>query len=423
MQVRQEVFAARELDILIGDYIISWSSLLNFMRSKYFHVMTEQVKGLNRHQLSQSVTGQYAFGRISADHIPLTERLYGLLIDGVNFDASDDRDRIYAMYGMTDQLTNYTLVSMQHTKAWTEEFPIDYTISLSSVYQKLIKVLINTDRTLMCLEYLRPKNSNAPDLPSWAINWGRSFTSDFSTLYSLTNTMLSYAINDETIKAVMSAPTQMMEANGQLRLLGIRLGKLSKHRVDHMISDGNAKYLFESLAPRGRHSKIKHFTEEVASMVRDGSLCLWTVKSSEDAEASDYSGVVTTADANDNDLVVILHGSRLMHILRPAVGSGLFTLISSGWFWTRQNPGFPDYSATSIAEKHQVCFRIDFVRFAKLLDGCTLAKSDFEKFLCEIGRHSSGTGYQVTSSSQSGVQTDSSLETYLRDHEEAFTLV
>ncbi len=302
--------------------------------------MTEQVKALARHQLgdTSSHTGRYGGGRFRTQDFPFTEHFYELLGDGINFDASDDRDRVYAMFGMMDQSVNYSQVSLQHFQSWTRRFPVDYTISIGEVYQKLVKLLINTDRTLMCLEHLRPGGSAGEDSPSWAINWSCKAPANFSRLHELPNFMLSYDLKDKPATAVMPAQLQSIEADGELRLRGIRLGQLHTQRVDELLFLSLLNDLFNH--PENGYYHYRNldwpFVENLVNMNYEEPLCFWNVSTrTKDANADPQrTGVITIPAAREGDIVTWLHGGRSLHILRPAPKAGSYTLISSGWLYT-----------------------------------------------------------------------------------------
>lgn len=92
--------------------------------------------------------------------------------DGTAFKVTDERDRVYAVLQMVSSMPYRFLVEDRPDKE-AEMFPIDYSKSVSGVYQDLTKYLINRDQNLDCLCVLEDRSArNLPDdLPSWTIDW------------------------------------------------------------------------------------------------------------------------------------------------------------------------------------------------------------------------------------------------------------
>lgn len=104
--------------------------------------------------------------------------LLDLLMTSRQFDATDPRDKVYAVLGLGR-------VPMRTGRRPTEEerrgdggggvpsFPVDYAKSVSEVYQDTVKYFVNRDRNLDILTLLlTARNARSfHDLPSWAPDW------------------------------------------------------------------------------------------------------------------------------------------------------------------------------------------------------------------------------------------------------------
>jgi hypothetical protein len=91
---------------------------------------------------------------------------------GTTFQVTDERDRIYAILGMVSSPSTRSYVEHRPDIDLTQ-LPIDYSKSVSKVYQDLTKYLINTDRNLDCLVVFenRDRRDRPKDLPSWVTDW------------------------------------------------------------------------------------------------------------------------------------------------------------------------------------------------------------------------------------------------------------
>jgi hypothetical protein len=193
---RQEIFAAKEL-FLMGRHIetvsmdVFLSSLkqVDLVRKKIAKsevpVWNENIR-LVHEVLEKVVSPSFAamvkmYRHAGTDdytyQAPTQKRRYTYhwlhtLRAGTIYQVTDERDRIYANLGM---------VASPSTRSYVEhrpnidpaDLPIDYSKSVSEVYQDLTKYLINTDRNLDCLVVFENRDARyrSNDLPSWVTNW------------------------------------------------------------------------------------------------------------------------------------------------------------------------------------------------------------------------------------------------------------
>ncbi len=102
--------------------------------------------------------------------------LFELLMPSRRFEATDPRDKVYAVLGlgqvpMTTQKQSKTGKEPAQDASNAPRFPVDYTKSVSEVYQDTVKYFINRDANLDILALLLTcRNAqSATDLPSWVL--------------------------------------------------------------------------------------------------------------------------------------------------------------------------------------------------------------------------------------------------------------
>ncbi|KPI41971.1 uncharacterized protein AB675_5423 [Cyphellophora attinorum] len=89
-----------------------------------------------------------------------TNLIKSFVLANTGLQASDDRDRVFALFPMARIRTTEPL----------DPFPVDYGDNLSEVYQRATKYLINSLRSFRCLEVFR-MHKRLNSIPRWAIDW------------------------------------------------------------------------------------------------------------------------------------------------------------------------------------------------------------------------------------------------------------
>ena len=198
--VVQEVFAAKSIVVHIGCHTMEWDSLLNIHEwlktlktaetSSYStKIWTEPIPTMlpDLQQLTWPLLHLRGVKESADRGCP---ELGSLLLDAGHLQASDDRDRVYALLG----LTNVPVVqgdSIQHH----ESVHIDYKAPVSDVYGHIALFIMNSEKSISLIYSLDPlsigigrsphcrcKNARHVDLtplsiPSWTPDW-RCFKSD-----------------------------------------------------------------------------------------------------------------------------------------------------------------------------------------------------------------------------------------------------
>lgn len=186
---RQEIFAAKTLVLLGPFFTVTGLSLARFDKMLKSCIEFEQSNQLSNNghrdlQVPSAFTVmvdhyQHA-GTDDYSYVPpatktrYTNHWLRQLCDGTEFKVTDERDRVYALFGMVSSSSNRSHVE-HRPDIQPSRFPIEYSKSVSRVYQDLIKYLINTDQNLDCLTVLEDRSTRSlpDDLPSWVIDWRR----------------------------------------------------------------------------------------------------------------------------------------------------------------------------------------------------------------------------------------------------------
>ncbi|KAK2760033.1 hypothetical protein FQN54_002769 [Arachnomyces sp. PD_36] len=193
--IRQEVAAANSIIVKCGPYQTSWAAMkraANCMwRLREKILCTEQrslgdgetklfkragngdeelaLRFLKRHwMLGESLLDQA--GDIRSVWYYHTGSLLELLMVSRAFDATDPRDKVYSTLGMAEVPTESK--NQSQLEPGKDRLCIDYSASVSEVYQHAAKFIINRDRNLDILCILSThRDGNSGDLPTWTPDW------------------------------------------------------------------------------------------------------------------------------------------------------------------------------------------------------------------------------------------------------------
>ena len=92
------------------------------------------------------------------------------------FGTSDDKDRVYGVLGMVNNNELRASVDLYGTgprppRPSMRDFPVDYSKSVSEVYQDVVDFALSYDDNLYILCRYEARPDPSPDLPSWAVDW------------------------------------------------------------------------------------------------------------------------------------------------------------------------------------------------------------------------------------------------------------
>ena len=332
--VQQEVFAARRLLLACGrwkmdleDYKwlveavcqsplgrVTLSVRKQFDALAGLVVSPQNAISLDNARLYTSWTFKQQ-GALSPDEI---ERISPIVLErilqrGRNLEATDPRDFVYALAG----LSSHKVASLGSStdSGCSEALAIAYTRDVSQVFQDATRSIMNRSRNLGVLVWAgsdRPRRLDA-ELPSWAVDW--SIRPKFPE--SLTD--LDYSL-----------PYQDDRGHGTLELLGFRFGSVQSissavRQTPFGDKAMRAVVILSHIIPPPDFSGSRHFYHKKGVPKSDIRLD-WT----KETRLID-GGVIGTSRYGTNvapgDLLVLVYGWNLPLILRQHAQSSSFSYV------------------------------------------------------------------------------------------------
>jgi hypothetical protein len=329
--VRQEVYAARSILLQFGQRPVDFDAFVAFV--DMLGMITPQLEGL----LSGNKLGK-TDARFLESKEAVVPRVFAVLGESQLFDVSDERDRVYGLLGMMGM----------------EQFSVDYTMSISTVYESFTKYLIASTGDLSCLDVcgIRPWDGHRP---SWCLDWSSSYDCFTKMAFDMTQPLL-FRPRKDTIIPVSALICVVWRGRwnnlpsrdnmDELSLLGYRLGLINQHLpIDAEILRGKTpqRHKWEFLRNLDVSRHMQSFLEKGKLKLaligeRQRPPLRRRVYEAVFSEAQMAGGVVVAAGAKDGDVVVQLLRSRMLHVLRPAARPGKFSLVCAGWFWIITRP-------------------------------------------------------------------------------------
>ncbi|KAK5709982.1 hypothetical protein LTR17_019311 [Elasticomyces elasticus] len=254
--VQQEVFAAQDLVLfcgpselnletyqMIAGYLLFQQRTPEPLTNEPIGIATNAIRGLH-------TAGLHSISAIEAARIHPREEgwgtswepTYGLahvLARCKSFEASDPRDYIFALLGLTNCVSGNPSASPvdQDTYKRPLPFSVDYTMSVSEVFQQATKYILNSDRSLLLLSESGSSNlpPSDPLLPSWTIDW-RTWRRHRSFSQRLGRSQ------DDVPDPPRLLQWQPAVNDGLLRLSGIILGSVKSIEVNYEKFHGGVFY-------------------------------------------------------------------------------------------------------------------------------------------------------------------------------------
>lgn len=159
----QEVVLAKQMGIVYGDEIITWSILgrvITVINNIGLHYMLEGSDDTGEFVAPEGIKNisvMYAFKIIRDSGAPVT--IQACLLDSRNFKATDPRDKMFAMLGIATDVDDPVLVP-------------DYVQNTHVIYTKFTAYLLERDCSL---RYLHAAGIGLPrsllNIPSWVADW------------------------------------------------------------------------------------------------------------------------------------------------------------------------------------------------------------------------------------------------------------
>jgi hypothetical protein len=213
---------------------------------------------------------------------------------GRGFEASDPRDKIYSVLGMArvpifnPNVDTNTSSSSSH-KRNIPTLEIDYSKSVSEVYQHLTKFLINRDRNLDILTILLTHRSPSisSDLPSWVPDWRVPLSER-----GLTD-CLDYYGTKFGAAGFTKAEVQEQDGSGVLIVKGLMYGRIQSLMDFTAYFDGRPDEKVVHAVPFNERYHLKRL-----------------------AKLGNGGTAEVPRDAVEGDLVMVLYGGKLPFVLR-----------------------------------------------------------------------------------------------------------
>ncbi|KAJ8132498.1 hypothetical protein O1611_g1123 [Lasiodiplodia mahajangana] len=159
--VLQEVVVSEAEPILIcGNRQILWKEFHNFyLRNRDISQVdfaTEQLSVEQRVAISVAYRSQHFFG--TRTNLPKIKSISSLLMNTLKLDATDARDKVFALFGLAPEGDRRALTP-------------DYSKSVAEVYMETTKHIINSTGCLDILSFNTNSESSSERLPSWVSDW------------------------------------------------------------------------------------------------------------------------------------------------------------------------------------------------------------------------------------------------------------
>ena len=317
--VRQEVSTAKKIIVRCGEKEVSWNSMkqsanrLWRLHQKlkmegyaelpaHDHEAFRAIKYLRRGwSLGQPLINPS--GDIRSIWYYHAGGILDLLMVGREFDATDPRDKVYSLLGISDipfEGSSETAHANQKgstsdTQSLTMQQPqrlrVDYSVSVSEVYQSVAKYLINRDLNLDILCILSThRDEKSQDLPTWTPDW-RVPTTKVHLRKNWHYFSYKYAASGFT-KAITQKPDDL----GRLNVQGFPIDQIC------------------GLYPKC--ADPPHIPDDIGFSIRDfkadSDLCILA------AMVTERQFCLVPRTAEPGDLVFILHGAKVPFVLRAS---------------------------------------------------------------------------------------------------------
>ncbi|KAJ9638834.1 hypothetical protein H2199_006694 [Coniosporium tulheliwenetii] len=343
--VRQEVFVARDLWVRCGETAVLWSTFVNVPRvvtsieGRLWYCERDLGPAGLEALASEAHLRQGTLVEIALTSTPASQPrkrtfsrngdpidLSTVLRTSGHFDATNPRDCIYGVLGMTDTATRSSSDDSLTARKF-ETLPVDYSKSVSEVFQDVAKYFINRDGSLAVLYLTDGRRGNDIDLPSWTPDWRYAFEARGVTTFI---DLLTERVQklEHSVYEHFRADKQNENDTGLLRATGLPLCQITAAGATDKTSGNEVKYfphacynfvrLKDISSKKQTNHAVLHVPWSQSRVVR-----LFGLKFIDDI-AHDRYAVPDTA--REGDWVVILRGCIHPVVLRPKGTSG-FELI------------------------------------------------------------------------------------------------
>ncbi|KIX08696.1 uncharacterized protein Z518_03353 [Rhinocladiella mackenziei CBS 650.93] len=201
--IRQEFFAAQEMDIVCGKHVFSFPRLSNVLDQLLPEYATSPSRFIHDPDPASRALLCYSYFRSDYESQQMHQTreansiwFYTIMRSAI-YQSTLPQDKIFAVLGIVTALTNQEANAKMDVEQWDATKglpPIDYTKPMSLVFQDFIKHTVNGSNNLKCLSIFENRGASGKDLPSWTIDlrvdvprylvpeqmayWGRDFVEE-----------------------------------------------------------------------------------------------------------------------------------------------------------------------------------------------------------------------------------------------------
>lgn len=343
--IRQEITVAKRVEVQCGRDTVSWYALkrtarrLKVLRHKIKTGSLIEPAEMNSDSFCnlQYLSRGWRYGKSAFGFMAEAQSVYyyhgggllELLMISREFDATDARDKVYGVLGLAREPIDGDSVAavVDHDRP---QFVVDYSQSVSEVYQHLAKYFINRDRNLDILCILSThRGPNSSDLPTWTPDWRVS-----TSYIGLTECWDYIGMKHSTAIAAQAEP-QDQDGGGKLVVRAFLLD-----RIETLLEVTGDVCNAINIAIFGSEDTEKHEAETKPYDSRKHSrrFCL--------SAAGEH--VLVPAGAEEYDFIVLLCGARLPFIIRPRTPdpcetAGEVTFLKEGAQFEMVGPCYHQY--------------------------------------------------------------------------------
>jgi hypothetical protein len=346
--VRQEVFAAKEINLHLGRHVFSFNkftTIIEWLCKKIedkdgedysFGASLKTIKLLQdstRHS-GADLSDDAERRALASRRGSFINHVMGILAPSTYFLTTDPRDRIYGALGMIFSPSAESRIRFfSHFSA--KKYSVDYSKSVSQVYQDFVKFCIEYSGTLDILTFVQIRqwhlSESEPDsdrLPTWAIDWRHQTPRYLEGSGPLD--WFQYPPQDHS---------DIFRYPGMLRLYGFQVGqitalpKATAQQVLKRYSLDPSSHSYSQLTfTEGYHTPGSTRSLRADQAMEQLSLECRHIAFSGGQLLTEWDSPITTEWAlvshlvDQGDLVVCLEGTESLVILRPCPGTDTFTI-------------------------------------------------------------------------------------------------
>lgn len=317
--IRLEITVSRKVLVQCGRDVISWYAMKRSARR--LQVLQQKIKSggfsepaaidFDSINYLKYLTRAWRYGQSAFGFMAETGSVYyfhgggllELLMISREYEATDPRDKIYGVLGLARESIEGD--SSTETNRFPEgqheppRFVVDYSKTVSEVYQHLAKYLINRDRNLDVLCILSThRGPGSSDLPTWTPDWR------VSTAHANVTDCWDYIGMKHAAAIAAQAEIQEQDDNGKL---GVRAYLLDQIITLLDVTGDVCNTL--NIAHFGPNNVEKH-EAETKPFNPEKDLRRFCATSC-------HSHVLAPAMVEEGDLIVLLCGARLPFVVRP----------------------------------------------------------------------------------------------------------